>query len=239
MGIKAHFDLLSGILFCGKFWKTILVKIIKTRGFQIFLEAAANQRTENKNFAYTIGIYWKIVFCSILNGNDSRILNLFNRANDYRLQNEFGKALATFESILDEDNTNAEAHWGCVLSKYGIEYVEDPKTHNRIPTCHRVQSSSILVDLDYKKALEYADDSSKELYEKEAIVISEIQKRILAIANQEEAYDIFICYISPTLVKWFGHTEWFKKMWQGKLDRMVSKLQANGVESTPYEDKNW
>ena len=45
--------------------------------------------------------------------------------------------------------------------------------------------------------------------------------------------------ISPTLVKWFGHTEWFKKMWQGKLDRMVAKLQANGVKSTPYEDKNW
>jgi hypothetical protein len=45
--------------------------------------------------------------------------------------------------------------------------------------------------------------------------------------------------ISPTLVKWFGHTEWFKKMWQGKLDRMVAKLQANGVEATPYEDKEW
>ena len=45
--------------------------------------------------------------------------------------------------------------------------------------------------------------------------------------------------ISPTLVKWFGHTEWFKNMWKGKLDRMVDKLQANGVESTPYEDKNW
>lgn len=45
--------------------------------------------------------------------------------------------------------------------------------------------------------------------------------------------------ISPTLVKWFGHTDWFKKMWQGKLDRMVTKLQANGVESTPYEDKEW
>ena len=45
--------------------------------------------------------------------------------------------------------------------------------------------------------------------------------------------------ISPTLVKWFGHTEWFKEMWQSKLDRMVEKLQANGVESTPYEDKNW
>ena len=45
--------------------------------------------------------------------------------------------------------------------------------------------------------------------------------------------------ISPTLVKWFGHTEWFKKMWKGKLDSMVKKLQANGVESTPYKDKNW
>ena len=45
--------------------------------------------------------------------------------------------------------------------------------------------------------------------------------------------------ISPTLVKWFGHTEWFKKMWQGTLDRMVAKLQDNGVESTPYEDKEW
>ena len=45
--------------------------------------------------------------------------------------------------------------------------------------------------------------------------------------------------VSPTLVKWFGHTEWFKKMWHGKLDRMVAKLQANGVESTPYKDKHW
>lgn len=45
--------------------------------------------------------------------------------------------------------------------------------------------------------------------------------------------------ISPTLVKWFGHTEWFKKMWQGRLDRMVKKLQLEGYESTPYEDKEW
>ena len=42
--------------------------------------------------------------------------------------------------------------------------------------------------------------------------------------------------VSPTLVKWFGKTEWFKKLWQGKLDCMVAKLQANGVESAPYND---
>lgn len=45
--------------------------------------------------------------------------------------------------------------------------------------------------------------------------------------------------LSPTLVKWFGHTEWFKKLWKGKLDRMVVNLQADGIESTPYEDRNW
>lgn len=45
--------------------------------------------------------------------------------------------------------------------------------------------------------------------------------------------------VSPTLVKWFGHTDWFKAMWKGKLDSMVSKLQAKGIEDTPYEDKHW
>ena len=45
--------------------------------------------------------------------------------------------------------------------------------------------------------------------------------------------------ISPTLVKWFGCTEWFKKMWKGKLDRMVENLKAEGVEDTPYEDRSW
>lgn len=45
--------------------------------------------------------------------------------------------------------------------------------------------------------------------------------------------------ISPTLVKWFGHTDWFKNMWRGKLDRMVKNLQDKGYESTPYEDRDW
>lgn len=129
------------------------------------------------------------------NVNDERILNLFDRANHYRLQNEFDKALATYESILAEDNNNAEAHWGCVLSKYGIEYVEDPKTHKRVPTCHRVQNESILSDLDYKASIEKTSDiSAQNLYRAEAQAIAEIQKGILAIANSEEPYDVFICY---------------------------------------------
>lgn len=42
--------------------------------------------------------------------------------------------------------------------------------------------------------------------------------------------------ISPTLVKWFGDTNWFKKMWKKPLDKLVVKLQNSGMESTPYDD---
>ena len=43
--------------------------------------------------------------------------------------------------------------------------------------------------------------------------------------------------ISPTLVKWFGHAKWFIALWRNNLNPMIAKLQARGVESTPYQDK--
>ena len=45
--------------------------------------------------------------------------------------------------------------------------------------------------------------------------------------------------VSPTVVKCFGNNEWFQMFWRGKLDGMVSRLQANGFESTPYQDQRW
>lgn len=45
--------------------------------------------------------------------------------------------------------------------------------------------------------------------------------------------------ISPSIVKLFGKTNWFKKMWKKTLDKMVNKLQEKGVENTPYNDINW
>lgn len=45
--------------------------------------------------------------------------------------------------------------------------------------------------------------------------------------------------VSPTIVKWFGNTEWFKKMWRGTLDKIVIKLQRKGYESTPYKDRKF
>lgn len=42
--------------------------------------------------------------------------------------------------------------------------------------------------------------------------------------------------VSPTIVKLFGNYAWFHKMWKKPLDRLVEKLQNNGVENTPYDD---
>ena len=127
--------------------------------------------------------------------DEEQKLNRYNRANHFRLQGEFDKAIAAYERILEEDDTDAEAHWGVVLSRYGIEYVEDPATGKRIPTCHRVQVDSILADADYRAALEHATDTaSRNLYEEQAKEIAEIQKGILAISQNEKPYDIFICY---------------------------------------------
>lgn len=43
--------------------------------------------------------------------------------------------------------------------------------------------------------------------------------------------------ISPTIVKIFGNTKWFKSMWKKSLDKLVSDLHDKGVENTPYDDK--
>lgn len=126
--------------------------------------------------------------------DDDKKVNLYDRANHFRRNNDFDKAMSIYEQILNEDNTDAEAYWSLVLCRYGIEYVEDPASHKRIPTVNRAQFTSIFADEDYKSALQYADGYQKAIYEEEAKAIDEIQKGILEISNKEEPFDIFICY---------------------------------------------
>ena len=126
--------------------------------------------------------------------NDDRRANLYDRANHFRRNNEYDKAEGIYEQLLNEDVSDAEAYWSLVLCKYGVEYVEDPMTHRRIPTVNRTQYTTIFDDVNYKQALKYADSSQRTLYEQEAKSINEIQKGILAISHNEEPYDIFICY---------------------------------------------
>ncbi len=126
--------------------------------------------------------------------DDEKRANLYDRANHFRRNNEFDKAMGIYEQILNEDKTDAESYWSLVLCRYGIEYVEDPASHKRVPTVNRAQFTSIFDDDNYKSALEYADALQKTIYEDEAKAINEIQKGILAISQMEEPFDVFICY---------------------------------------------
>ena len=126
--------------------------------------------------------------------DDDKKSALYDRANHFRRNNEFDKAMGIYEQILNEDNTDAEAYWSLVLCKYGIEYVEDPSSRKRIPTVNRAQYTAVFDDENYKAAMQYADGYQREIYEKEAKAINEIQKGILAISQQEDPFDVFICY---------------------------------------------
>lgn len=126
--------------------------------------------------------------------DDDKRANMYDRANHFRRNNEFDKAMGIYEQILNEDNTDAEAYWSLVLCRYGIEYVEDSSSHKRIPTVNRAQFTSIFDDDNYKSALQYADGYQRNIYEEEAKAINEIQKGILAISQKEEPFDVFICY---------------------------------------------
>lgn len=126
--------------------------------------------------------------------DDDQRAAAFNRGNHFRRIGEFDKALAVYERIVREDDTDAEAHWCCALCRFGIEYVEDPATFEYLPTCHRASFDSFLEDVDYLAAVEHSEGITKRQYQKDGAKIAEVQRGILATSQNEEPFDVFICY---------------------------------------------
>ena len=126
--------------------------------------------------------------------DNEKKLTLFARANRLRLACEFDKAAGVYESIVADFPTEAEAYWGLVLCRYGIEYVDDPATGKKIPTCHRSSFDSVMEDSDFEQALENADAVARRVYRDEAKAIEELRRGIVEVSGKEPPYDIFICY---------------------------------------------
>ena len=140
---------------------------------------------------------WKCRYCDSVNTmpqNLDKVGNLYNMANYYRQSNHFDDAVHVYQEILKENSSDAEAYFGLAISSYGIEYVEDPASGSRIPTCHRTKEESILNDPNYQLSLKYADLSSGEIYRQEAEKIDGIMQKILRLSKEEADYDIFISY---------------------------------------------
>jgi len=131
---------------------------------------------------------------TVPSADSERKLSLFARANKLRAGCNFDKAAGVYESIVAEFPEEAEAYWGLVLCKYGIEYVDDPATGKKVPTCHRSSYESVMDDPNLDMALENADSVASRLYREEAKAIENIRRGIVEVSSKEEPYDIFICY---------------------------------------------
>lgn len=125
---------------------------------------------------------------------DDKIQNLLNRANDFRLNCDFDRAIFEYEKVLRLSEKEPEAHWGLFLSKYGVEYVKDNMTFTYKPTLHRISSISVFDDVDYQATIKYADSISAMQYKKDAENIEMVMKELLLLSANQEPYDVFLSY---------------------------------------------
>ena len=131
---------------------------------------------------------------TIPTADNEKKMTLFARAGRLLRGCEFDKASGVFESIVADFPEEAEAYWGLVLCKYGIEYVDDPATGKKVPTCHRSSFDSVLDDPNYEQACENGDVIARRVYREEARQIEELRKGIIEVSGKEAPYDIFISY---------------------------------------------
>lgn len=125
---------------------------------------------------------------------DDNLKNLLNRANSYRLSCNFDRAIYLYEEAIKIDENEPEIYWGLFLSKYGVEYVKDKGSNFYKPTLHRISSTSVYDDIDYKKTIELSDAYATEKYKQDAKLIEKVLKEFLVISNNQAPYDIFLSY---------------------------------------------
>ena len=174
--------------------------------------------------------------------DDEKKLKLFERANRLRTACEFDKAAGVYESIVADFDEEAEAYWGLILCKFGIEYVDDPATGNKIPTCHRSSFDSLMDDPNFDMVMECADPIARKVYREEAKQIEELRKRIIEVSSQEEPYDVFISYKElddegqrtlDSVIAQDIYTELTEKGYRVFFSR-ISLEDKLGVEYEPY-----
>lgn len=125
--------------------------------------------------------------------DEEKYSTLYDRATSLRLNNCFDQAIDTYNMILDQDDTNEEAHFWIAMCRYGVNYVKDEDGIYH-PTCWYYHEKPILADYDYRRALSLSSPINAEIYRAKAEEIHRIQRKIGRIIQTEKAYDAFICF---------------------------------------------
>ena len=125
--------------------------------------------------------------------SNEEVTLLYNAAQKLRLAS-FDDAEEAYRDIIAKYPENSEAHWGLVLSKYGIKY-EDDYDGKKLPTCYATSIESVLTDKDYLDAVRLCKDKyQKENYIEQGKILEKIRIEWLEKASKEPKYDIFLCF---------------------------------------------
>lgn len=125
--------------------------------------------------------------------SNEEVTLLYNAAQKLRLAS-FDDAEEAYRDIIAKYPENSEAHWGLVLSKYGIKY-EDDYDGKKLPTCYATSIESVLTDKDYLDAVRLCKDKYyKEYYIEQGKVLEKIRVEWLEKASKEPKYDVFLCF---------------------------------------------
>lgn len=120
---------------------------------------------------------------------------LWERADGMRRSGEYDRAMSVYKQIAVLCPDEPDVYWAMVLCRYGVEYVEEPLSHKRIPTINRIQYTPVIDDEDYRKSVKFSSNGDqRRIYILEAQKLDELRGKILAVSLDEKPYDIFICY---------------------------------------------
>ena len=134
---------------------------------------------------------------------------------------------------------------GIEIHKFFIKHLADKESNKNVVLSYaskiqKFEPDYVAPEIDTTKSGCYVATAIYGSYDcPEVWTLRRYRDNTLAATWYGRAFIRIYYALSPTLVRRFGKTEWFKNMWKPKLDHMVMKLRNEGVEDTPYQDKTW
>lgn len=96
-----------------------------------------------------------------------------NCGNYLRRVGKFDQAMAQYQKLLQEDDTDAEAHWCSALCRFGVQYVLETEDGAYVPRVTRPGNGKFLESGEYLAALANSGGAVQLQYEKEAAKIAD------------------------------------------------------------------
>ncbi len=109
------------------------------------------------------------------------------RAETLRREYRYDKAIALYEELIRLAPTDADLYWALTLCRYGAELSPDGSV-----SLNRIQAHSVLSDEDYKLALKFANEETREFMERRAEQIDRVRREGVELSGGAE-YDIYLC----------------------------------------------